>query len=58
LSKTAELHQASSETTQIAPPYGVPLGTPARFHLDLIDYATLITFLFGIGGIVYALLVR
>jgi hypothetical protein len=56
LTKTAELHQADSEIRQTALPYDVPLEAPARFHLDLIDYATLITFMFGIGGIVYSLL--
>jgi len=51
LTKTAELHQADSEKEQIEQPY----VAPPRFHLDLIDYATLITFLIGIGGIVYSL---
>lgn len=53
MSRTAELHQADSEIERIAQPY---VDSQPRFHLDLLDYATVITFLFGIGGIVYALI--
>jgi hypothetical protein len=56
LTKTAELRQADSEIRQTAQPYGAPPATPARFHLDVLDYATIITLLFGIGGIVYSFL--
>jgi hypothetical protein len=50
LTKTAELPQVDSEKEQTSQPY----VAPPRFHLDLMDYATLITFLVGIGGIVYS----
>jgi hypothetical protein len=51
LTRTAELHQADSEKEQTALAY----VDPPRFHLDILDYATIITFLVGIGGIVYSL---